>query len=153
MGVSIVTVADSISKITLDTGSNITIKDLDGMLDEVFDRNCPVVMPAPDWLTNVEAEMDNLGSGTSAQWTFTYTVSYRLFYAPVGQGRNKLRHVMPGLANEVVYLIDGIMANDDLDGCEHIELAGSPVFGVVEDPVGNAFWGADMDFEVTELVN
>lgn len=153
MGVSIVTVADSISKITLNTGSSITIKDLDGILDEVRGRDCPVVMPAPDWLTSVEAERDNLGSGTSAQWTFTYILSYRLFYQQLGEGRNKLADSMPGLANEVVYFIDGIMANDDLDGCEDIVLAGSPVFGVVEDPVGNAFWGADIELEVTELVN
>ena len=153
MGVSIVTVADSISKISLNSGSAIEIKDLDGMIDEVLGRDCPVVMPAPDWLASVEAELDNLGSGTSAQWTFTYILSYRLFYEKVGQGRNKLGDVMPGLANEVVYLIDGIMLNDDLDGCEDIRLAGSPVFGVVEDPVGNSFWGADIEFEVTELVN
>jgi len=153
MGVSIVTVADSISKISLDSGSSLSIKDLDGMIDEVLDRHCPFVMPAPDWLANVEAERDNLGSGTAAQWTFTYLLSYRLFYAPAGQGRNKLADVMPGLANEVVYFIDGIMANDDLDGCEDVVLAGSPIFGVVEDPVGNVFWGADIDLEVTELVN
>ena len=72
---------------------------------------------------------------------------------PLGQGRNKLRHVMPGLANEVIYLIDGIMENDNLDGCEDITLSGSPSFGIVEDPVGNQFWGADVEFEVTELVN
>ena len=153
MSVSIVTVADSISKITLSSGSNLSIKDLDGMVDEVTSRSCPMVMPAPDWLSNVEAERDNLGTGTAAQWTFTYGLSYRLFYQPLGEGRNKLADVMPGLAEEVVYFIDAILANDDLDGCEDIQLVGSPVFGVVEDPVGNAFWVADIDLEVTELVN
>ena len=153
MSVSIVDVPDSISKITWSTSASFTVKDLDTILDEVVSRQCPVVMPAPNWLSNIEIEMDNMGSGTAAQWTFTYIIGYRMFYLPLGQGRNQLGDVMPGLAQEVVYFLDGIIANDNLTGCEHIELAGSPVFGVVEDPVGNSFWGADIDLIVTELVN
>ena len=150
--VSIVTVADSISKITWSSSASFSVKDLDGIIDEIVARQCPLVMPAPDWLSGIEIEMDNLGSGTAAQWTFTYMVSYRMFYSPLGQGKNQLASVMPGLAQEVVYFLEGIIDNDNLDGCEHIELAGSPTFGVVEDPAGNAFWGADIDLVVTELV-
>ena len=153
MGVSLVTVADSISKITLNTGSALTIKDLDTMLDEVFDRECPVIMPAPTWLGDPAYEDDALGSGSGTPRTITYTLGYRMFYQPLGQGRQKMGDIMPGMAQEFVYFMDALLANDNLTGCVDIRLSGAPDFGVVEDPVGNLFWGTDLDLIVTELEN
>ena len=153
MGISVVTVADSISKITLNSGSSITIKDLDGMIDEVLGRDCPVLMPAPDWLGDPTYEDAALGSGSGTPRNITYSLGYRLFYAPLGQGRNKISDVMPGMAQEFTYLMDALLANDSLTGCVDVRLAGAPDFGVVEDPVGNMFWGIDITLEVTELDN
>ena len=152
MAISAATVADSISKMVFSSGVNITVKDLDQMQDEIFGRDCTVVMPAPNWLTVSEVERDNLGSGTAAQWTLTYVLSYRLFYKEVGQERN-IGSVMAGLVEDTMAFIDEVFENDSITGALDMVLSGTPTFGVVEDPTGKMFWGADIELEVTEFIN
>ena len=149
MAIAPVTVADSISKLTV---TGVTIRDLDDMSNEVFARDCPLVMPAPTWFTVAEVERVNLGSGTAAKWDFTYILSYRLFYQEVGNERNP-GSIIPTLAAKTFLFIDAVIANDSITGAIDMELVSSPVFGVVEDPVGKLFWGADIELQIMEFIN
>ena len=149
MAINPVGVADSISKLSV---TDVTIWDLDQMKNEVQGRDCTVVMPAPIWFAFDDTERVNLGTGTSARWDFAYILSYRLFYKEVGTERN-LGHLIPGLATKTFAFIDAIFANDSITGAIDMELASTPIFGVVEDPTGKAFWGADIDIRVLEFIN
>ena len=152
MAISAVTVADSISKMTFSTAGTITVKDLDAMQDEIFNRDCTVVMPAPNWFTVDTVTRDNLGTGTAAKWTITYILTYRLFYKEMGMERN-IGAVMPTLVAHTMKFIDEIFENDTITGAVDMTLSGTPTFGPVEDPTGKMFWGADIELEITEFVN
>ena len=150
MAISALTVADSISKFTYSTG--IQVWDLDEMKNAVGNRDCTVVMPAPNWFSVTEVARVNLGTTTSAKWDLTYVLTYRLFYKKVGTERESISAVMPGLVTDTMLFLDAIFANDSLTGAIDLELAGTPTFGPVEDPIGEMFWGADIELQILEHI-
>ena len=153
MAIQAVAVANSIANLTFSTGSygTITSWDLDEISNEVFSRDCPLVMPAPTWFSMDELERISLGTGTSMEKDFRYSLQYRLFYKEAGQERN-LGDVMPQLAAAVMAFFDGVLLNDTITGAVDLQPVGSPAFGVVEDPTGKMFWGADIELGVLEFI-
>jgi hypothetical protein len=149
MAIRTVTLADSISKLSV---SNISIKDLDEIKDELLERDGCVVMPAPDFISNPKIQRDTFGSGSGAKWTFSYTLTYRLFYKPV-QDERELKRIYPTMVARACAFVDAVVANDNLSGAEDIEFGGFGAFGVVEDPSGAMYFGCDVLINVQEFIN
>lgn len=149
MAISTVTVADSISKLSV---SGVTIKDLDEIPNGVLSRDCPLILPAPDFIQVAEVERDTFGSGSGAKWTFSYALNYRLFYKPVGTERN-IGVIYPELVTKSMLFVDAVIANDDLTGATDTNFGSVSGFGIVPDPDDSLFWGCDIQINITEFVN
>ncbi len=149
MAISTVTVADSISKLSV---SGVTLKDLDEIPNGVLSRDCPLILPAPDFIQIASIERDTFGSGSGAKWTFNYTLNYRLFYKPVGSERT-LGDIYPTLVAKAMLFVDAIVAGDDLTGAEDTNFGGLSAFGVVIDPSEELFWGCDIQINIMEFIN
>lgn len=149
MALNTVTVADSIAGLSV---SGVTLKDLDEIPNGVLARDCPLILPAPDFIQIAEITRDTYGSGSDAKWTFEYTLNYRLFYAPVGTERT-LGNIYPGLVAKAMLFADAVIANDDLTGATDSNFGGLSGLGVVTDPSDELFWGCDIQINITEFVN
>lgn len=149
MGLDISTVADSIASLSV---TGVDIKDLDEMKDEVYNRDCPLVMPAPNYITNLRPERDSLGSGSGTQWNVRYTLNYRFFHSRAGTERG-LAGVYKDLTDKVVAFVDSIFANDNITGAIDIQNSQISIFGVVDGPSGNQFYGCDISLDVLEFIN
>jgi len=149
MAIAAVTAADSISKLSV---SGVTIKDLDEIPNGILSRDCPVILPAPNFLEVASIERDNLGSGTAAMWTFSYTLNYRLFYKQAGTERN-IGSIYPTLIAKAMLFVDAIVANDNLTGVLDAEFGGISGLGIVPDPSDKNFWGCDIQINIKEFIN
>ena len=150
MSLAIVTVADSISKLSV---SGVTLKDLDKIPTTVRSRDCPIFYPRPDgFLSGVVPEKASMGSGSGAQWDIQYTLNYRFLYAPIGSERG-LFAVVPTMVAKIALLIDAILANDVITGAIDLQIFDIGEFGPVSDPMGNMFHGCDFSLEILEHIN
>ena len=149
MSINAVTVADSISKLSV---SGVGLKDLDEIPNGVLSRDCPLILPAPDFIQVASIERDTFGSGSGAKWTFDYTLNYRLFYKEAGTGRT-LGSIYPALVAKAMLFVDAIIANDALTGALDANFGGLTGFGIVPDPTDKLFWGCDIQIAITEFVN
>ena len=150
MSLQIVTVADSISKLSV---TGVTIKDLDGIPEEVSVRDCPVLFPNPDgFITNARVIRRSAGSATDASKDVYYTLNYIFLYSPVGQGRG-LFQVFPQLVTKAAAIMDTIISNDTITGLVDITPRINGEIGVVEDTAGSKFFGCMFAFDVVEFVN
>ena len=79
------TIATSIAGLSV---SGVTIKDLDGISEQVHARACPLLYPKPDgFMSNLRVERDSFGPASNARKTVRYTLSYVYLHAPIGEGR------------------------------------------------------------------
>ena len=154
MAISAVTVADSISSMSFSSGLAFTFKvrDLNEMTNEVLNRDCPVVMPAPNWFSVSDVEKQNLGTGSSARWNLEYILTYRIFSIEAGMERT-IGDATLLTAQHVMAFLDEIFENDSITGAIDMELAGAPTFGIVEEPSGKSFYGADIELRILEFIN
>jgi len=147
MAISIVTVADSISKISV---SGLTIKDLDEMLEKVTDRDTPVMMPGPTFITGIDIEDMALGTGAVRHLDVSYVLNYRFFFEEVGESR-ELKDVYAAMMTKLSLLIDALIINDVVTGAidlQHISIIGD---GTVTDPVNELFFGFDIGLSIMEF--
>jgi len=144
-----VTVADSIAKWSV---SGVTVKDLDEIPNKGLTRDCPLILPAPDFIQVASIERDTFGSGAGAKWTFDYTLNYRLFYKEAGTERI-LGNIYPALVSKAMLFVDAVIAGDNLTGAIDANFGGLSGFGLVPDPVDTLFWGCDIQILITEFVN
>ncbi len=144
---AIATAIAGLSKIDTD----ITVKDLDEILDQVKPRDTPLLMPGPEYITAFAPDILTTGSGTGRFINVGYTINYRFFYSAVGAKR-KLSTVYQGLTNKVLNIIETFLANDRLGAIDVTPLS-IDSFGVVPDPAGNQFFGCDMSFRVLEFMS
>ena len=149
MTLSVVTVADSISKLSV---SGVTIKDLDQILDNVTSRDTPVMMPAPQFFTAPEVDRVSMGTGSTAQTDVSYTLNYRFFFEEVGANRS-LSDVYQDLVTKTMLIVDALIANDVVTGAIDLQFIDVGAFGVVTDPVGESFFGVDIGIRIMEFEN
>ena len=149
MALAIATVADSISKISV---SGLVIKDIDQIPAGVDGRQ-PTMIPLPDYLTDFNMERDSFGGGSTALMTVTYRLNYRLCYKPAGSGRSNALDWFDNMVAMVGLILDAVLAIEVMTGT--IDIVPVNVFnvGLVNDPADNAFYGADLSFQVKEFVN
>ena len=145
--VKIATVADSIAALSV---SGVTIKDIDGIPEEVHQRNCPLMFPDPDdFVTSLTVEAMSSGAGTSGKNDVKYTLNYIFLYVPVGSGRYLADNIV-GLVNKTVLILNELIANDAVTGSVDIDPKPGK-FGLVEDPTGNQFEGVRIAIDVHEF--
>jgi hypothetical protein len=147
MALSLTTVADSISKISV---SGLTIKDLDETLDNVTSRDTPVMMPAPEFISDINAEVMAMGTGAVKKLDVYYTLNYRFFFQEVGANR-KLSDVYDAMIAQLSLLIDALLLNDVVTGAIDLQIASISGNGITVDPVGESFFGFDIGLRIMEF--
>ena len=144
------TIATSIAGLSV---PGVTIKDLDGVPEEVHARDCPLLYPKPDgFMSNLRVERDSFGAAGDARKTVRYTLSYAYLHAPVGEGRG-LFDVYADMVGNVLAILDAIIADDALNGAADITPGAVTRFGLVNDPSGGWFHGCVVALDVVEFVN
>ena len=149
MALATTTIANSIAALSV---TGVTIRDLDEMQNEVLDRHCPLVMPAPNYISKVRLVRQSFGSGTDCKWDAHYTLTYRLFHSAVGTGRTLLDNY-PGLVDKSMKFVDAVITNDCITGVIDSVMGDILGFGVVTGPADNQFFGCDIEFNILEFVN
>jgi len=152
MALQIVTVADSISKLTV-TGA--TMKDIDEIPETTDMMDVPMIIPKPDgYLSGFRMLRVGLGPGTSAAINVAYTLTYRLLHSEVGEGMDGIFSTYSAMVAIVGVFLDAIIANDTITGAVDLQAASITEFGLVYDSTGKvAFHGCDIGIEILEFVN
>jgi hypothetical protein len=149
MAVQIATVAKSISQIII---ADLAIKDTKEIPLEVGPREA-MLIPKPDFITDMSLTRDSTGEGDWALQTLRYTLNYRLCYAPVGAYRTSSLLWVSDVTIMAGYIIDAIILNDTITGCVDIRPRDVINMGIVNDPAEKEYYGCDFQFEVMEFVN
>ena len=132
---------------------DIKIIDLDAVKDKVLPRDTPLLMPSFNFYTSPIITPDSFGSGSSAQYTIVYNLTYRFFYKSVAASR-KRSQILQGLVGKTTAIIDNIIPNDSLLPSIDFRVASVGAFDQVMDPSNvTAFWGTDIVIQVTEFIN
>lgn len=145
MALAIRTVADSISKISI---TGLAIKDLDTIPASVLARDCPMLIPAPNFLSSFTPTRVDL---TTQEQDLRYTLTYRLLSAPVGSGRG-IHELYDTMVTNIAAFLDAILTNHAVTGAVDIRAMNVGMFGVVTDPAGGNFHGCDIAIEVLEFL-
>lgn len=148
MTLSAVTIADSISKLTV---TGVKILDLDQIPEVANDFDCPMVYPNPDgFMSGFEVERMAMSSGTSAVWNVHYTLTYRFLHSPVGSGLG-LFDVYDDMVDKVMDFVDKMLVSDAVTGAVDLEVEDISSFGPVSDPSGQMFHGCDIMLRILEF--
>jgi len=148
MTLSVVTIADSISKLSV---TGVTIKDINEIPDSVNDGDCPMVIPKPDgFLSDFELERMAMASGTANVWNVEYTLTYRFLHSEIGLGLGIL-DAYPGMVDKVCDFIDRMLISDTITGAVDLTVEDISTFGPVADPSGKMFHGCDIAFRILEF--
>lgn len=148
MTLSVVTIADSISKLSV---TGVTIKDINEIPDSVINGDCPMVIPKPDgFVSDFELERMAMSSGTANVWNVSYTLTYRFLHSEIGLGLGIL-DAYPGMVDKVCDFVDKMLVSDTVTGAVDLEVADISAFGPVSDPSGKMFHGCDISFRILEF--
>lgn len=148
MTLSVVTVADSISKLTV---TGVTIKDLNEIPESASGMDCPMVYPNPDgFMSNFDVERMAMASGTSNVWNVSYTLTYRFLHSEVGLGLG-LFDVYDDMVDKVMDFVDKMLVSDAVTGAVDLEVQDISTFGPVSDPSGTMFHGCDIMLRILEF--
>jgi hypothetical protein len=149
MSLAIATICESIAALDVD---GVRIADIDA-IPEAADARRASIIPRPDgFITNFTMVRESFGGGSTSKMTITYRLTYRLLFAPIGEGRG-LFAVYPDMVAAAYRFLDAILAIDTMTGLVDIIPVDALSFGPVTDPAGNAFHGCDIVLEVNEFVN
>lgn len=146
MTVSFITVFNTFSNLSV---SGLTIFDIDEIPVAVDNRK-PALIPHPDMVEGVTITRDSFGAA-SAKMTMSYVLKMRLCYAKAGAGRGL--QYLSGVVQMIGLIIDATVAIGTFTGATTFDWNNLDYLGVVDDPSGNAFYGADISFAVTEFIN
>jgi len=114
MTIQLVTIADSISKISV---SGLTIKDVDQIPTSINQRECPLLIPNPEnYVSNALIEVDSFGTGTDRKMTLTYNLNYILIHSMVGGGRVHVMDAYSGMLTKACAFLDAFYALSSLTG-------------------------------------
>lgn len=148
MALAVLTVTDSISKLTV---TGVTLKDIDEIPTVVDGRMCPIIYPEPvDFVTNFDAQKATLGEGAGSQWDVNYDLKYTLCFSAIGSGRGM--ELFSGTISTAFAFMDAIMVCNPQAGAVLIRPGGIGTPGPVSDPSGNQFFGVSLTVHVLEFV-
>lgn len=141
------TIVSAISDLSV---SGLTICDVDE-IPAAVDIRTPTMFPLARFVTDLSVARDSFGADM-AKMTISYSLNYRVCYAPVGSNRGGLEHV-GGMIVLFGSLLDALLGVVNFSGSVDFELPGAVNFGIVTDPAGNSFWGFDLAIRVSEFIN
>ena len=148
MTLSIVTIADSISKLSV---TGVTILNLDKIKDTVLNAECPIVYPNPDgFVSAFEVERAAISEGATSVWDIRYVLTYRFLHSEIGMGLGLLDKY-GGMVDKVMDFVDKILISDTVTGAVDLELDDITSFGPVSDPSGRMFHGCDIALRILEF--
>jgi len=143
---SLVTIADSISKLTI---TGITLRDID-QIPPNASLLCPLLIPQPnDFVTDISTEFVSFGSNGTAKINMQYTLNYVYLHAEAGSGVGTY-DVYSGLITNLAKIIVAILSNDAVTGAVDVSLQSISNIGVINDPAGNEYWGVLFSLRVLE---
>jgi hypothetical protein len=149
MSLSAVEVADAISELVVDGIK--TIRDLDGVPQNIESRDCPMVYPVTDSFMALE-DATQITLGPNALWQYTYLLTYRYVHGPVGAERG-LSKTFPGHVAGYVAFIQAITRDAQLLGASaHIKPGATSQWGLLGGPSDQdpKFHAADLTLRVVE---
>jgi hypothetical protein len=111
----------------------------------------PILYPLPEQIVSslniTRQSFGDLGNG--AKKDVTYTLTYRLCFAELGEGRG-LFEKTPRFLDTIVEVVNTLTENDALSGMINGEPSISKQL-VVSDPSGRLFHGCDIDIDVLDF--
>jgi len=146
MGLSADTIAASVAALSI---TGVTIKGLTNLPAAVDARECPVLAPSvndPPFMTGLSVDRDSFGGLK----TIRYTLNWKLYAGPVGQGRGLL-DLYPTLVTKALAVLDAFISNDALSGSIDVTPEDLPQFGPVADPSGVQYHGAVISVRCMEF--
>lgn len=147
MAIALGTVASSIAALTV---NGVTIKDIDEIVPEVYQRNLPVLYPEPvEFVSGFSITIHSQGSGGSARMDIEYDLTYTFLHHVVGSDRSF--ELYDDMVAKAMQIIDAILANDTITGAVDIQVRDVISFGPLTDPVGTLCNGCKLRFHVLEF--
>ena len=148
MALEIATVTNSIAALDV---LGVTLKDVDEIPTAAKGLG-PIIIPGGNFITDFVVERMSFGGGSTAKMNVSYTLTYRLLFAPVGAGRG-FKGVIDVMVDKLALFLDAVLAIDTFGGGIDIEIVGVTNFGVVGDPADDDYFGCDIALRVLEFVN
>ena len=149
MALAIATITDSIAALEIE---GVKVLDKDELKAGFTAYDCPLLAPLPNgFMSAPQITAVNMGTGTARKLNVTYTLTYRYFHAPIGQG--ELEQTWSEMVDNVAAILDVIFVSDALTGAIDFNLQGISEFGMVQDGSNNLYHGCDLTFSVMEFVN
>ena len=149
MALNTAAITQAVAKLPI---SNVDIRDIDRIPDEVTVRNCPVMFPAPG---EIASGYDNspatFGGASAAYWAVTRTMTWLYLHSPVGEGRATFSHFA-----DLMKTADAIIENFmelDIDGVDILKVSIENATKPLEVLAGDQFWGFSVTVLVREKVN
>jgi hypothetical protein len=145
INVQIETVADAISRVSV---SGVRFMDIDKIPEDAT-KLCPIFFPAPDgYVSNVTFERVAFG-GDVAPMDFSYSLKYRLLFAPFGTGNILANYA--GTIEMVASILEAIFGNGTPSGSVDMQLE-TLIVDAMTDPSGSTqYHGAEFSLRVLEF--
>lgn len=148
IAVNFVTVADSISKLSI---AGVNVFDIDQIPAKAM-GNLPALFPAPDgFISDISFSRVTKGSNGTAKMDFSYTLKYRFLHSPVGSGGGLVSTYADLIAKLALILVT-IFTNDSIPGALDMQLQNVSDISPMLDPAGSAeYHGVDIMLRVEEI--
>lgn len=149
MTLQIAAVANAIEALSI---ANLTIKDIDNIPTEVQRRGAYLI-PMIDNPSDMAFDPESFSNAGIRFYIVQYTLNYRLLYEPIGTGRTKIFESVAGNVAMIGAILDKLLDTDPtITGVQNL-VPQAVVAGVVDDPSGAKWWGADISIRITEYVH
>ncbi len=146
MSLKVATVWTAIKALSV---TSLTIKDI-GEVTETYEIRGAVLYHLIDNpVTIAVPKRQSFGIGSVAKKDVTYSLNYRLLYAPIGSERG-IKEIYSNMFVMVANIENAVINNDALSGTIDIQPRIAAGSTTVKDPGGNAFYGLDISFDVLE---
>lgn len=147
MTLKVATVWSSISAISV---AGLTVKDIDDVTEEWQVRGATLYPNITNPLELQAPTRQSFGTvAGGAKKDVRYTLNYTFAYAPVGSARG-VKDIMSSMFAMLALIYNAVTESDALTGTIDITPRIASASTVVQDPIGNQFWGLALAFDVLE---
>jgi hypothetical protein len=134
--------------------SGVTVKDVTGIPQDVFDRDCPILFPQPgSWLDGGSAttnKENTFGTASTRMWIFHRSFKYVFLHSAIGAGRGNLDNYADAVT-KLEAIVSALIALDISDA-DVEDVTHTPI-GVMTGPSSNKFTGCEVTISIREKVN
>jgi hypothetical protein len=144
--VQLVTIVDSIAEIQVE---GVNVRDAAHIPENAID-SCPVFFPAPDgFVTSPTFTAQSFGADDQRKMDLSYTLKYRLLYAPLGSGAFLANYA--GTLEKVGLILEAILGTSTPEGAVDMSLQDLKL-DAMTDPAGAIqYHGAEITLRVLEF--